>query len=89
MPVAHVNLRDVNLAVAEVGRVKGKAKGIFYTPPEVARRVGAEHMLWVTDYPHIDAHKDPLVELREHIAPLSPEEQEWILGKAAAELYRL
>src|SRR5260370_985578 len=30
--VAHINLCDVNLAVAEVQRVKGKAKGIFCTP---------------------------------------------------------
>ena len=29
---AHINLRDVNLAVAELDRIKGKAKGIFVTP---------------------------------------------------------
>ena len=32
IPIAHVNLCDVNLAVAEVERVKTKAKGIFITP---------------------------------------------------------
>ncbi len=32
IPIAHVALRDVNLAAAEVQRVKGKAKGIFITP---------------------------------------------------------
>ena len=37
----------------------------------------------------IDAHKDPVGELKRHIAALSPTEQEWILGKAVAELYRL
>ena len=31
IPIAHINLCDVNL-VAEVERVKGKAKGIFFTP---------------------------------------------------------
>jgi len=28
-------------------------------------------------------------EIREHIAMLSEQDQEWILGKSAAELYRL
>jgi predicted TIM-barrel fold metal-dependent hydrolase len=32
VPIAQVNLRDVNLAVTEVERVKGKARGIFTTP---------------------------------------------------------
>ena len=31
-PVAHVNLRDVGIAVAEVERVKDKVVGLFYTP---------------------------------------------------------
>ena len=58
--------------------------------PLVAGVLGANRMMWATDYPHIDAHKDPVGELRgKHIAPLSPADQEWILGKAAAELYRL
>jgi hypothetical protein len=39
--VAHLNLLDVNLAVAEVERVKGKARGIFTTPvPRNGRPVG-------------------------------------------------
>ena len=46
-------------------------------------------MLWATDYPHLDAHKDPLVELHTHLGGLSSTDQEWILGRAAAELYRL
>jgi len=59
------------------------------TIPNVAAKVGARRMLWATDYPHIDAPADPLPELREHIAVLSESDQEWILGKSAAELYRL
>jgi predicted TIM-barrel fold metal-dependent hydrolase len=55
----------------------------------VARILGSNRMMWATDYPHIDAHKDPVAELRRHIAELAHAEQEWILGKAAAELYRL
>jgi predicted TIM-barrel fold metal-dependent hydrolase len=57
--------------------------------PEIARTIGARRLLWATDYPHIDAYKDLVTELRERIAPLSPEDQEWILGKSAVELYRL
>jgi uncharacterized protein len=57
--------------------------------PHVSGLIGANRMLWASDYPHMDAHKDPVKELKEKIAPLSPRDQEWILGKAAAELYRL
>jgi predicted TIM-barrel fold metal-dependent hydrolase len=46
-------------------------------------------MMWATDYPHIDAHKNPLTELRKHIGELSGEDQDWILGRTAAELYGL
>jgi hypothetical protein len=42
-----------------------------------------------TDYPHVDAHPDPVVTLKEHIKMLPSDQREWILGKGAAELYRL
>ena len=35
------------------------------------------------------AYKNPVKELREHIAQMSVEDQDWILGKSAVELYRL
>ena len=57
--------------------------------PLVARLIGPNRMLWATDYPHIDAHKDPIPELNEKIGSMQPEDQEWILGRGAAELYRL
>lgn len=57
--------------------------------PDVARRIGANRMMWATDYPHIDAHKNPLLELREHLGSLSDQDRDWILGRAACELYRL
>lgn len=57
--------------------------------PEMAGVVGAQRLLWATDYPHIDAYKNPVKELRHHIEPMSREDQEWILGKSAVELYRL
>ena len=46
-------------------------------------------MLCATDYPHVDAHPDPVNTLKAHIAMLPPDQQEWILGKGAAQLYRL
>jgi predicted TIM-barrel fold metal-dependent hydrolase len=57
--------------------------------PYVAGLIGANRMVWASDYPHLDAHRDPVRELKEKIAPLSPPDQEWILGRAAIELYRL
>ena len=57
--------------------------------PEMAGVVGAQRLLWATDYPHIDAYKNPVKELRHHIEAMSREDQEWILGKSAVELYRL
>jgi len=59
------------------------------TIPNVAGKIGARRILWATDYPHIDAPANPLPKIREHIAMLSEQDQEWILGKSAAELYRL
>src|SRR5260370_3394900 len=57
--------------------------------PRRARSIGANRMLWATDYPHADAHKDPLAALRKCVAPLSPEDQDWVLGRTAVELWRL
>jgi len=54
-----------------------------------AGEIGANRLMWATDYPHIDAHRDPIRELRDHIGGLSTEDQEWILGKTAAELFKL
>ncbi len=45
--------------------------------------------MWATDYPHIDAHRDPVREPHKHIAGLSAQDQEWILGRRAAELFNL
>ena len=57
--------------------------------PRIASKIGANRMMWATDYPHADAHKDPLKALRKYIAPLSPEDQDWVLGRTAVELWRL
>lgn len=57
--------------------------------PLASRMIGANRLMWATDSPQIDAHREPIRELREHIAELPPKEQEWILGKTAAQLCRL
>jgi predicted TIM-barrel fold metal-dependent hydrolase len=57
--------------------------------PLIAGKIGARRMMWATDYPHADAHKDPVETVRSCIAPLSPEDQDWVLGRTAAELWWL
>jgi predicted TIM-barrel fold metal-dependent hydrolase len=57
--------------------------------PRIASRIGANRMMWATDYPHADAHKNPLAALRKCVAPLSSEDQDWVLGRTAVEVWRL
>lgn len=57
--------------------------------PRIAGRIGANRMMWATDYPHADAHKDPLGAVRKCIAPLSSEDQDWVLGRTAVKVWRL
>jgi uncharacterized protein len=57
--------------------------------PYVAGQIGANKMMWATDYPHLDAHKNPLRELHKNIGHMSEEDQQWILGRTAVELYNL
>jgi predicted TIM-barrel fold metal-dependent hydrolase len=45
--------------------------------------------MWATDYPHADAHKDPLGAVRKCVASLSSEDQDWVLGRTAVEVWRL
>jgi predicted TIM-barrel fold metal-dependent hydrolase len=55
----------------------------------IAAKIGANRMMWATDYPHADAHPDPVASVRKCIARLSPEDQQWVLGRTAAEVWRL
>jgi predicted TIM-barrel fold metal-dependent hydrolase len=68
---------------------------ISFDPDEVtlaftALHLGAEKILWASDYPHPDAKIDGLVkELEEAVAPLPPASQVEVLGAAARRFYRL
>jgi predicted TIM-barrel fold metal-dependent hydrolase len=55
-----------------------------------AGHIGADRIIWASDYPHPDAKMPGVVnELRETLAPLPPPDQETILGGSAARLYDL
>lgn len=56
---------------------------------EVARHLGAEHVIWASDYPHIDASFGVVREIREKLAPLPEEAQRRILGENALRFYGL
>ncbi len=68
---------------------------ISFDPDEVAlafsaQHLGADKVLWASDYPHPDAKIPGVVkELEEAVAPLSPEAQLEVLGRSAARFYRL
>ena len=57
---------------------------------ESARWLGADRIIWGSDYPHPDAFFPGFVKmLDENIAPLSPDEQIRIRGRNSADFYRL
>ncbi len=60
------------------------------TLPALAPFVGAEHVVWGSDYPHHDATFPGAVEaLRRTVAPCPSRTQALVLGLNAASLYRL
>jgi len=68
---------------------------ISFDPDEVALAFTAEHLgadkvLWASDYPHPDAKIPGVVkELEETVATLPPESQAEVLGRSARRFYRL
>jgi predicted TIM-barrel fold metal-dependent hydrolase len=55
-----------------------------------SRHVGADRIIWASDYPHPDAKIPGVVnELREATATLTPEQQAMITGDNAVRLYNL
>ena len=55
-----------------------------------ARLLGAERLIWASDYPHPDAKMPGVVqELKENLEALPEAEQTTILGRSAARLYNL
>ena len=51
--------------------------------------IGADRIIWASDYPHPEYTPDVVDKLKAALAPLSAQEQAKILGQNAAELYRL
>jgi predicted TIM-barrel fold metal-dependent hydrolase len=68
---------------------------ISFDPDEVtlaftAEHLGADKVLWASDYPHPDAKIPGVVkELKEAVATLPPESQTEVLGASARRFYRL
>jgi predicted TIM-barrel fold metal-dependent hydrolase len=54
-----------------------------------ARHLGADRVLWASDYPHPEFHADVVKELRTAIADLPGADQRRILGTNAVDAYRL
>ena len=68
---------------------------ISFDPDEVtlaftAEHLGADKVLWASDYPHPDAKIPGVVkELEEAVVTLPPESQAEVLGRSARRFYRL
>jgi predicted TIM-barrel fold metal-dependent hydrolase len=54
-----------------------------------ARMLGADRMVWGSDYPHGEGHTDPLAELKESLSTLPEHDQRLIIGETAVNLYSL
>ncbi len=60
------------------------------TLPAVVQALGADRLIWATDFPHMDVTAPSLTaELYEHIASLDEAAREKVLGQNARELYGL
>ena len=54
-----------------------------------AQMLGADKLVWGSDYPHAEGHAEPLTELKESIRHLPEQEQRLIIGENAVNLYGL
>ncbi len=59
------------------------------TFPFMAQIVGADKLMWGSDYPHEEGHDDPLDEIKETLGVLPDEDQEKILGGNTLRVYNL
>ena len=57
--------------------------------PWIASELGADKILWASDYPHLDAYPDPVNQLKDNIKKLSEEDQRKILGENALKIYNV
>jgi predicted TIM-barrel fold metal-dependent hydrolase len=51
--------------------------------------LGEEHLLWGSDYPHIDSHVDAAKEIRASVSGLSERRQRLVLGENARRLFQI
>ena len=56
---------------------------------DCARWLGADRVIWASDYPHPEFHPGVVKELQEAIAPLSDDERRAIVGGNAIAAYNL
>ncbi len=54
-----------------------------------AEKLGADRVLWASDYPHPEYHDGVVTELQASVSSLSAEDQRRIVGENAIEAYRL
>ena len=59
------------------------------TIPAMAQIIGADKIMWASDYPHSEGHVETLSLVRERVKPLPTEDQQKILGENALKLYKL
>jgi predicted TIM-barrel fold metal-dependent hydrolase len=55
----------------------------------VVEHLGADHVVWASDYPHLDASFHVVQTIRERLAPLPHESQRKVLGANALRFYGL
>ena len=56
---------------------------------QIIEHLGADYVIWASDYPHLDASFNVVGQLRERIAHLPIEAQEKVLGANAVRFYGL
>ena len=57
--------------------------------PQVVEHIGADYVIWASDYPHIDASFGVVKEMKESLAPLPIEAQRKVLGENVIRFYGL
>ena len=91
-----LNILIAFMPAAVLGLALGKhIKELFFRPVVVAlaftaQHLGADHVLWASDYPHPDAKIPGVVaELEEAVESLSPDAQAEVFGASARRFYNL
>ena len=54
-----------------------------------AERLGADRVLWASDYPHPEYHPGVVDDVRAAVEPLTPDDRARVLGQNAVEMYGL